>query len=219
MSVAGVHQRDVAVVSVCATPTIQIPAARFMDKRAGSSIGNADGTQLRDTQAGTRGAVPHFSQLYWHFSGETSDHFRSVVVEGNSYVVGRGDPGTDINGACGNNCIIDSLRQCIGIVADCRQVRRDLINEFAGATGDRARAGVANYLDVEAQWRSILRSLFRHKETGLPVTWSVDDFRVIALSANNAGHGSVEGHLDAPRTLVVLNDNDVHFDHCLPVAS
>ena len=132
-------------------------------------------------------------------------------------MVGRGDPGTDINGACENNCLIDSLRQCLGIVADCRQVRRDLINEFARATGDRARVGVANYLDVEAHWRSILRSLFRHNVSGLPATCNVDDFCVIALSANNVGHGSVEGTMGAPRTLVVLNHSDQHFDPCLPL--
>ena len=78
--------------------------------------------------------MPHFSQLSWHFGGETTDHSHIVVVEGNSYVVGSGDPGRDINGACENNCLIDSLKQCLRIDADCRQVRRDLINEFAGAT-------------------------------------------------------------------------------------
>ena len=155
--------------------------------------------------------MPHFSQVAWHFTG-------LVVVEGISYVAGKGDPGTDRIGDGENNCLIDSLRQCLGIVADCRQVRRDLINEFAGAADDRARVGATTYLDVGAHWRSILRSLFRHEVTGLTVTWSVDDFRVIALSANNAGHGTPEGHRDAPRTLVVLNHGDVHFDPCHPVA-
>ena len=56
----------------------------------------------------------------------------------------------------------------------------------------------------------------------LPTEWyhatcNLDDFCVNALSANNAGHGSVEGNMGAPRTLVVLNYNDQHFDHCLPL--
>ena len=117
---------------------------------------------------------------------------------------------------CENNCLIDSLRQCLGIVADCRQVRRDLINEFAGAPG-RGHVAVASYLDVEARWRSIIRSLFLHNVSGLPVTCNLEDVCVNALSANNAGHGSVEGNMGAPRTLVVLNYNDQHFDPCLPL--
>ena len=161
--------------------------------------------------------MPHFSELSWHFESATADQPRIVVVDGHSYKVGEGDPGY-INGVCENNCLIDSLRQCLGIEADCRKVRRDLINEFAGAADHRARVGATTYLDVGAHWRSILRSLFRHEVTGLTVTWSVDDFRVIALSANNAGHGTPEGHRDAPRTLVVLNHGDVHFDPYLPVA-
>ena len=79
----------------------------------------------------------------------TPDGIRVVVVDEISYAVGRGDPGTDSNGVCENNCLIDSLRQCLGIVADCRQVRRDLINEFEGATG-RDRAAVVSYLDAGA---------------------------------------------------------------------
>ena len=160
--------------------------------------------------------MPHFSQVSWHFESAAADQPRIVVVNGHSYKVGHGDPGY-INGVCENNCLIDSLRQCLGIEADCRKVRRDLINEFAGAADDRARVGATTYLDVGAHWRSILRSLLRHRVTGSPVSWSVDDFRVIALSANNAGHGSPEGRRDAPHTLVVLNDSDVHFDPCLPL--
>ena len=75
----------------------------------------------------------------------------------------------------------------------------------------------AIYLDVGAHWRSIIRRLLFHTVSGLPVTCNLDDFCVNALSGNNACHGSVEGTMEVPRTLVVLNYNDQHFDPCLPL--
>ena len=89
-------------------------------------------------------------------------------------------------------------------------------SNIAGAAG-RDRVAVASYLDVGAHWRSIIRSLFLHNVSGSPATCNLEDFCVNALSANNAGHGSVEGNMGAPRTLVVLNYNDQHFDPCLPL--
>ena len=127
-----------------------------------------------DTQSGTGGTVPHFSQVSWSLSGRTGGGLRFVSVADTSYVVGRGDPRRDGSGASKNNCLIDSLRQCIGIAADCKQVRQDLINEFASASG-RAHVGVSSYLDVEVHWRAIIRSLFLHNVCGMLVACNIDD--------------------------------------------
>ena len=49
----------------------------------------------------------------------------------------------------------------------------------------------------------------------MPMVCNFDDFCVVALSATNEGNGSVQGALNAPHILVVLNYSDVHFDPCL----
>ena len=78
-----------------------------------------------DAQAGTEGALPHFSQVAWHFDGRTARGSRKLVVDGISYFVGRGDPGRAADGEY-NNCLIDSLRQCAGLLASRKSVRSDL---------------------------------------------------------------------------------------------
>ena len=109
----------------------------------------------------------------------------------------------------------DSLRQCLGLVADCKLVRRDLVTQYANASG-RARVTTSSYLDVESHWKAILRSLFLHNTCGVPTTCNTDDYCVIALSAERGANGSVEGSRAASRKLVVMNYSDIHFDPCLP---
>ena len=158
-----------------------------------------------------------FSQVSWHLvESTTSGGPPRVIVDGRAYMVGRGDPGTTVDGLCENNCLIDSLMQCLGIHTSCRDVRRDLLTEFASASG-RARVAMHSYLDVEAHGRSIVRSLFFHNTNNLPPTCNVDDFYIVALSANNIGHGTTVGRRGAPYTLVVLNHHDMHFDPCIAV--
>ena len=89
-----------------------------------------DAQQMLDTQSGTGGTLPHLSQIAWAFNPQVPGGPRTLVVEGASYRVGRGDPGRDSDGACANNCLIDSLRQCLGLDSDCTLVRRDLIAQY-----------------------------------------------------------------------------------------
>ena len=169
-----------------------------------------DSQQMLDTQSGTGGTVPHVSQITWAFAADP----RALVVDGVSYRIGFGDPGQDSDGACANNCLIDSLRQCLGLVADCTLVRRDLIAQYSNAVG-RARATINSYLDVESHWAAIVKSLFVRNTSGELTTCNVDFYCVIALSHEREGHGSVEGSRAANWKLVVMNYNDVHFDPCL----
>ena len=115
--------------------------------------------QSRDTQPGTGGAVPHFSQVVWRFN-TTRRRSAIVEVDGVSYYVGHGDPGRATENES-NNCLIDSLRQCIGIHVDRRRVRADLLQEFSAAIG-RARVTQGSFLDFESHWRAILQSISRH---------------------------------------------------------
>ena len=175
----------------------------------------ANTEQLMDTQSGTGGALPHISQVAWHFLPQMAGAPRSVAVDGATYRVGVGDPGRATDGTCENNCLIDSLRQCLGLVADCKLVRRDLVTQYANASG-RARVTTSSYLDVESHWQAILRSLFLHNTCGVPTTCNTDDYCVIALSAERVANGSVEGSRAASQKLVVMNYSDIHFDPCLP---
>ena len=167
-----------------------------------------------DALSGTQGALPHFSQLTWRFAGRTSRNARIIVVNGVRHYVGNGNPG---DGSAGdvNNCLIDSLRQCVGLQVDRRLVRRDLLANFAKACG-RARVDQMSYLDVDAHWRAILASIFRHNTSGVHPTCALDDYCVVALREDMEDHGVVLGSFGARFRLVVLNYGDRHFDPCLP---
>ena len=169
---------------------------------------------LLDTQAGTGGSVPHRFQLPWEFR----DAARScLAVDGVLYRRGYGNPGEAQLGER-NNCLIDSLRQCLGNIAcDRRRVRQDLMSEFGSdLSGDARRVvDLASYLDVEHHWRAILRSIFRHNTEGRPVDCNVDEYCVVALAGDRPGHGVVLGTRGAPNRLVIVNWSDVHFDPCL----
>lgn len=185
----------------------------FYQRAAGQLYWRANEQQLLDTLPGTGGAVPHFSQVVWRFNGVTRSNRHIVEVDGVLYYMGHGDPGRAREGEH-NNCLIDSLRQCIGITADRKLVRDDLENEFRNAAG-RALVTQTSFLDVESHWRAILRSLFLHNTSGAPAQCDVDQFCVIALDATNPGNGNVNGNLSAPNRLVVMNTSDIHFDPCL----
>ena len=172
---------------------------------------------MRDTEAGTQGQIPHRSQVDF----TANDALSEFIVNGLSYKRGRGEPGSDEYG-CLNNCLIDSLRQTLGLQCDCTDVRRDLQQQFSNVDPmeNRRYVDYRSYLDVRCHWRAILRSLFSHS-IGAPTT-SRDphDYRIITLSTqgverSTCTHGAVEGDANARYTLVILNVGDVHFDPCL----
>ena len=76
---------------------------------------------IQDTLAGTGGNLPHRSQVASRFVTNAI-----IEVDEVQYDIGYGNPR---NGSA-NNCLIDSLRQCIGSDADCAKVRADLLREF-----------------------------------------------------------------------------------------
>ena len=115
-----------------------------------------------------------------------------------------------------SNCLIDSLRQCLGLECERTLVRKDLQDLYKFHTG-RARVTFDSYLDVQEHWQDILRSIFRHNTSGVPPNFNPDDFCVIALSKDMEAHGVVLGSMAAHHRLVVMNTADVHFDACLPL--
>ena len=129
-------------------------------------------------------------------------------------VVGYGCPGTPHTKER-NNCLIDSLRQCLGIRCDRTLVRQDLLEQFGAAVGS-ARVTPTNFLDVKEHGRAIVASLLRHQEGTVPAP---QDYCIIALHVSRDGsadHGFVVGNLRAAQTFIVLSKANMHFDPCLP---
>ena len=113
-----------------------------------------------------------------------------------------------------NNCLIDSLRQCLGnLPCNCRDVRRVLVEQFRNSPG-RALVTHTSYLDVEHHWEAIVQSLL-HLSGDLGI-FDRNNYCVVALYGSSEGNGVVLGNRYAARRLVIVNWNDVHFDPCLP---
>ena len=136
-----------------------------------------------------------------------------VTVDDVSYERGRGDPGQGHKSEY-NNCLIDSLRQCLGIDVDRKKVRADLERTYRDAIG-REQVTHTSYLDIESHWRAILQSIFKHNTSNSPRECDLDEYCIIALYATNEGHGWTNDNLNARYRLVVLNTDDIHFDPCL----
>ena len=86
------------------------PLCTFYRRARGSVVWSTNAQQLLDTDAGTQGSVPHMSQLPWTF---TNNSRTQMLVDGVAYRRGYGFPGDSRNEEF-NNCLIDSLRQCLG---------------------------------------------------------------------------------------------------------
>ena len=165
---------------------------------------------------GTGGTVPHRSQVNWVFQREPYKGRTTIIVDGKQYYIGHGNPGLglDLDGE-ENNCLIDSLRQCIGVKCSRIAVRRDLVARHQHDPG-RAKVTLNSYLDVEDHWRTILGSIFLHQTDGESDTFDTEDYCVIGLY-RQGDNGVVLGNLSARYRLVVMNTDDVHFDPCLPM--
>ena len=168
-----------------------------------------------DTQYQSQGSVPHMTQVKWRVDGRTNQGATKLLINGHHYYIGRGNPGSASNDEY-NNCLIDSIRQCLGLECDRKLVRQDLMLIYGRADG-RASVTEMSFLDVEHHGQEIIKSWYRHNTSGAQSECTIADFCVIALYATREGNGNVVGHLTAPNHLVVLNTSDVHFDPCLPL--
>ena len=188
------------------------PRCRFFRRTRGHLTWSANAQQLMDAQAGTSGNLPHMSQVPWQFTNAARTE---LTVDGVAYRRGYGFPGDPLTGES-NNCLIDSIRQCLGnLQCDRTLVRGDLQAEFGDSTDIRGRVAHSTYLDVECHWKAILRSLFRHNTSGMTTTCESDDYCIVALYGDRPGNGIVLGSMHAAHRLVIMNWSDVHFDPCL----
>ena len=60
----------------------------FFSRARGSLPWAVSPEQMRDTVAGTRGSVPHFSQVMWAFRSVTAPGACTLIVDGVAYLVG-----------------------------------------------------------------------------------------------------------------------------------
>ena len=161
------------------------------------------------------------SQMPWRFINESG--FDQLEVDGVQYERSYGNPGKSPEGEGLNNCLIDSLRQCLDIVLSPEEavalgkaVRRDLEAEFDEPLDDQRRLVTrASYLDIGHHWQAILRSLLRHNTSNSSAAFVPNDYCIVGLFGNRPGHGVVFGRRDAPNRLVVINWYDMHFDACI----
>jgi len=112
------------------------------------------------------GKIRHRSQLAWR-PLPTIAACERVEVKGEEYRLGSASGSS-------NNCLIDTLRQCMGIDANIARVRRDMQQEFCascGPTCDRfgkrcaqgcSRVWPDNFLCLDLHWRAIIRLLGKH---------------------------------------------------------
>ena len=145
------------------------------------------------------------SQVTWRWQG-----VGVAIVDGKTYDVGYGNPG-----GC-NDCLIDSLRQCLALDTDPRKVRADLMMAFADAQDNRAKVTSNSYLNLDSHWQGILQALFKHNTCGVSTECDLHSYCVVSLYKTNVNNGLVVGNVNAPRRLVIMNTADVHFDPCLP---
>jgi len=212
--VARKERRAKAAEAVGKRPTwiTWTPVVLFFGRERGALPWAPNPQDIRDTESGTGGSLPHYRQVVWNFVGCNPYGARELRLDGKFYSVGHGDPGFARDGES-NNCLIDSLRQCLNLLVDRKRVRADLIALFGNANG-RAKVTLNSFLDLDSHWQTIVVSLFRHTLCNPIANVQLDNFCVIGLFTDDPDHGVVLGDR-SKRRLVVLNTSDAHFDPCL----
>ena len=221
--VTGCHSKCVAGRHVCAKPKVSDaqcdscgrachrdntdPRCDFFGVDRGVFSWPATQLQLRDANADTRGNVPHCRGFSWGFQFGSRD---LLVVDDVTYLRTRAS-------SAGNNCLIDSLRQCLKIPdCDCSLVRQDLLQQFGNASG-AANVTTWSHLDAESHWKAILASLFRIHAEELATPRDPEQYCVVVLACHREGQGNFLGDAHAAHRLVVMNENNLHFEPCMRI--
>ena len=142
--------------------------------------------------------VPHMRQLAWEvLPRRTAQGAQVVRVEGQDFFAG------EANGDQ-NNCLIDTLRQQLGVVADLGAVRKELLKEFPRGPGC---VTPLSFLELEHHWRHVVRLLGALAPHGS--AFEPDALRIVCVDLAFPGHGAVEG--DVAHTLYIARVRTNHF--------
>ena len=165
-----------------------------------------------DTQYRSLGNVPHMTQVNWSFNGRTNQGSIKLLINGHHYYKGRGNPGSASIDEY-NNCLIDSICQCLGLECNRKLVRQDLERNYGCASG-RAKVTEMSYLDVEHHAQDIIRSLCRHNTSGQQSECNIADFApefacciMITVAFALKGEWAVSNFIDVLLTRNSWNNN------------
>ena len=167
------------------------------------------------------GRLKHRTEFQWRRVGRDDNGQRVVHVDGNYYFLGTSDGSQ-------NDCLIHSLRQCLGINANVAAVRNDLMQEFQVTCGPAChhtgffctasctKVYARNYL-CDDHWDAVLRLLGKHCATG-SVDLDPTNFCVRILELTWVSNGVVLGNPDAhhPHRLTIAREGTNHFIPALP---
>jgi len=138
------------------------------------------------------GAPPLFGELEVHEEGPL------VVINGTAFQRGRAS-------GAGCNCLIDTLRQHLGIPADLPDVRRRLRMLFQV---EPTIVTASNFLDFRAHAPAIIRIIANAVRRGAdPMDTSI--FRLVCVDLDRLEHGDCVGTGDV--TLYIAREDGNHF--------
>ena len=112
-----------------------------------------------------------------------------------------------------SNCLIDSIRQALGVYADVQVVRQHLRGSFPAGPH---RVSPNNYLDFAEHWSSTIDWLGIVSEQAGGTRVVASDYKVVCVDASLPGNGDVQGRGDT--TLYLLRENMCHFVPMWPVS-
>ena len=107
-----------------------------------------------------------------------------------------------------NNCLIDTLREKLNLIADVSFVRRDMMAMFPGGP---TQVTDANFLTLAHHWGAVIDLLFKYDVSGGP-KFTQEQFKLICVDIEYAGHGEVVG---AGHTALYIAR--VHANHFIPL--
>ena len=122
----------------------------------------------------------------------------SIVIDTRSYLRGRAS-------GYRNNCLIDTLRQSLQLVAKVAWVRNQLRRQFADGP---AIVTEENFLTLQHHWRAIIELLFEADESGKPKA-SSDIFTIVCVDLTYRDNGEVVGQ--GPFKLHIAREETIHF--------
>ena len=136
--------------------------------------------------------VPHMRQVQWRMEG------RDFHINGDLFFKGTAT-------GRGNNCLIDSLRQQVSIVANANWVRSRLQTQFPRGA---EKVTHENFLTLDYHCSAVIDALFIADLSGKPKLDS-RTFKVVCVDLTHQAHGDVVG--SGPRTLYIAREGRCHF--------
>ena len=132
------------------------------------------------------------TQTAWHMEGA------DIIVNGRRY--GRG-----FASGLQNNCLIDAIRQQLGVAANVAFVRSELQRRFPSGPDF---VSAANFLTLHLHWGAVIDLLFEADVSGKPKV-NHTTFQITCVDLTYLDNGEVVG--SGPAKLSIARENTNHF--------